>query len=186
MGSDIYSLSQHRDPNWLRSTGALCMLPQSLWAHKSISPAVSRRPCFLGVFHPDWLLQSFCLTLSLEGRDLREMSRFDQLFRGLSLFIHCSVAVLHLCSCLLQEEASLMMAEWDTDPRVEQNVIRSHFIAAFLRRRAAFGLSQVLGQAGYVREGFYLMEGTSDSIRYWLVTPRNPAMWQYCTSASCV
>lgn len=146
------------------------MLPQSLWIHKSISPAVPRRPCFLGVFHPNWLLLSFCLILGLEGRDWVEMSHFDQLFGGLSLFVHCPVAVLHLCSYFLQEEASLMMAEWDTDPWV----IRSLFIAAFLRRTAAFGLSQVLGQPGHVKEGFYLMEGTSDPIRYWLVSPTNP------------
>lgn len=150
------------------------MLPQYLWVPKITSSAVPRRPCFLGVLHPNWLLQSFCLILGLEGRDLIEMPHFDQLFWGLSLFIHCPIAVLHLCSHLLQEEASLMMAEWDTDPWVEQNVIRSHFIAVFLRRRAVFGLFQVLGQRGHVREGFYLMEGTSDSIRYWLVTPTNP------------
>lgn len=173
MGSGIYSLSQHWDPIWLRSTQALCMLPQSLWVHKSISLTVSRRPCFLGVFHLNWLLQSFCLILGLEGRDLIEVCHFDQLFWGLSLFIHCPVAVLHRCSYLLYEEASLMMAKWDTDPWVEQNVVRSHFIAAFLRRRAAVGLSQVLGEPGHVREGFYLMEGTSDPIRYWLVTPTN-------------
>ena len=122
------------------------MLPQYLWIPKITSPAVPRRPCFLGVLHPSWLLQSFCLILGLEGRDLIEMPHFVQLFWGLSLFIHCPIAVLHLCSYLLQEEASLMMAEWDTDPWVEQNVIRSHFIAAFLRRRAVFDLSQVLGQ----------------------------------------
>ena len=35
------------------------------------------------------------------------------------------------CSHLLQDEASLMMAEQGTDLYVEQNVIRSHFIITF-------------------------------------------------------
>lgn len=148
------------------------MLPQSLWVPKSISPAVSRRPCFLGSFILIGSYNLFALSWALKG-GLIEMPHFDQLFWGLSFFLHCPIAVLHLCSYLLQEEASLMMAEWNTDPWVEQNVIRSHFIAAFLKRRVVFGLSQVLGQPGHLREGFYLMEGTSDPIRYWLITPTN-------------
>ena len=48
-------------PLWLGSVQDLCILSQTLWAHRYTSPVVSRRPCFIGVFHPYWLLESFCL-----------------------------------------------------------------------------------------------------------------------------
>lgn len=48
----------------------LCILPQSVWVHMCISPAMSRRHGFLGIFHPHWLLQYFLL-LNPEGE------RFD-------------------------------------------------------------------------------------------------------------
>lgn len=54
----IYHLSS-RTP-WGRPLGALCMKPQSLWAHMCTSGTVFRRPC---VLHPLWILHTFCLSV---------------------------------------------------------------------------------------------------------------------------
>lgn len=43
---------------------ALSMLLLSLWIHLWISSVVSRKPCFLGVFHPHCLLELFSSTKS--------------------------------------------------------------------------------------------------------------------------
>ena len=43
-----------------------------LWVHMSVSPVVSGRHCFLGVFHYLWLLQSFYLLFRTDPWALRE------------------------------------------------------------------------------------------------------------------
>lgn len=52
--------------------------------------------------------------------------------RSLTLAVFRLAVGLCVCSHLLQEEASLIMGEQDSDLSVQQNVIRSHFIATFL------------------------------------------------------
>lgn len=56
--------------------------------------------------------------LSSEGKNLMETSHLARVFQGLSLSEHCPVVGLYICSHLLQEEASLTMAEQDTDVEV--------------------------------------------------------------------
>ena len=77
-------------------------------------------PCFCGVPHPLWILYFFYLLFcrfswALTGRDLMETS-----YLGLSVprpltFWLIFVCYLYICSHLLQEEASLMTAEQDTN-----------------------------------------------------------------------
>lgn len=47
---------------WVRPVQAVCMIPQSLWIHMYVSPVVSRRPCFLGVFQSLLALTMFLST----------------------------------------------------------------------------------------------------------------------------
>ena len=80
------------------------------------------------------------------------------------------------CSHLLQEEASLMMAEQGTDLYVEQNVIRSLLLLYSFSRMGVFVLpcaiqSQVFDIPSSVRYGFHLMKWALGQIRYWLVIP---------------
>jgi hypothetical protein len=73
-----------------------CACCNSLWVHKCISPAVSRRPCFLGVLHPHWLLHSLSPLLQSflnpEGSDLMETSH-------LGLTVPRSLTLWSLPSC---------------------------------------------------------------------------------------
>lgn len=66
MGAPVCFPSQCWDPICLRSVLDLCMLPQSFWVHLCINPVVSTRSCFLGVFHPHWLLTMFFFSSSTE------------------------------------------------------------------------------------------------------------------------
>ena len=59
------------------------------------------------------------------GWEVEEVSNED-----VTVKTQCST-VSHSVHCLRLEEASLRMAELDRDLWAEQNVIRSHFIAAF-------------------------------------------------------
>lgn len=76
---------------------------------------------------------------------------------------------LFICSHLLrplQVEASLMMAEQDTDQWVQQNVVRNHDIVTFLQQNNGVWFSmgswpiqlQVLGHLSSFNYGFYLTE----------------------------
>lgn len=62
-----------------------------------------------------------------EGRDLMDTSH-SGLNAPSSLTVYCLPVVLCICFHLLQEEASLLVAEQGTDLWVYQNAIRSHFI----------------------------------------------------------
>jgi hypothetical protein len=100
------------------SLKALCMLPGCPWVPMCTSPAVSRRPFFLGillllaltVFQPP-LVHRF---LNHEGRGAMKTSHLG-LSVPRSLSAHYSVMGLCIHSCFLQEEAPLMMTEQDTD-----------------------------------------------------------------------
>ena len=68
------------------------------------------------------------------------------------------------------------MAEEDTNPQVEQNVIRSHCIAPFVRSvvlrftPSPWAVeSQVLGHPSSVGYGFYLEQWASSQTSHWLV-----------------
>lgn len=50
---------QHWDPIRPRPVQIICIPSQPLWAYMFTSPAIFRRPCFLRVLHPLWLLKSF-------------------------------------------------------------------------------------------------------------------------------
>lgn len=55
------SSSQCWNLTWLELIQALCILPQSLWVHMSISPDVSGRHYFLdALHHPELLHSSWC------------------------------------------------------------------------------------------------------------------------------
>lgn len=62
MGYVFLSSFSPETPIWLR--------PVSLWLHMCIS-LLSRRSCFLGVFHLHWLLQSFSLLFCRVPRHMR-------------------------------------------------------------------------------------------------------------------
>lgn len=74
---------------------------------------VSARHHFLAVFHPHWLLQSFCLVFHLISWALR-WKIHQTSYLGLSvpraLSAHCPVVAL-ISSCLLQQQASVMIAD---------------------------------------------------------------------------
>ena len=54
----------------------------------------------------------------------------DLVFQGLSLSAYYLAVSLCICSHLLQGDASLMVAEQDTDLWAWQNIVRSYFIVA--------------------------------------------------------
>ena len=82
-------------------------------------PAALRRPCFLGVLHPLWLLLFLPLFsqgfLNPEGKDLMETSCLGLSVSRFSFSLYFLAVDLYVCSHLLQEEASLMMSDQDND-----------------------------------------------------------------------
>lgn len=83
------------NPSGLTCAGLyiLFMFLWSLWVHLVVSSVLSRRSCFLGILHPLWLLQSFCLFLWIPPWKL--MGGFwwrflikDWAFQGLSYSLH--------------------------------------------------------------------------------------------------
>lgn len=52
-------VSRNWDPVWLAPLKALCVLPQALWVHMSISHVACGAQCFLGVIHHLWLWKCF-------------------------------------------------------------------------------------------------------------------------------
>lgn len=107
-----------------------------------------------------WLLQSFLLFLSAE------VGGFDD-FPFRTKCSEVSHSLVSTSSRLLQEEASLMVAE-------HQELFFCHdLLAEYL----GFPLgpvsiwSQVIGHFGNVRHKFYLMKWASSPILQWLVTP---------------
>ena len=54
------------------------------------------------------------------------------MFQVLSLFAHHPVVDLCVSSYLLQEEASLMMAEQVIEPRMQQDFVESFYFTKFL------------------------------------------------------
>lgn len=67
------------------------VLPWSLWVHLSVSSVVSGRHHFLGVMHPLWLLQWFCLLFYRFSRALRGGLWWQHPFQGcvLQSLSHC-------------------------------------------------------------------------------------------------
>ena len=104
----------YRKNNYLR----LCMLSYNLCDCMCISHSVFRKTCFLGALHSLWLFYSLCLLFLKVLWALRGGIDGD-LFLGLSvprsLTLNTVWLLVSICSHLLQEEASLMMAEQDTD-----------------------------------------------------------------------
>lgn len=58
-----------------------------------------------------------------------------------SLSVHCSFVCVCICSHILKMEASLMMADEDTNLCVQKNVIRSHYIAAIISQSSSIWFS---------------------------------------------
>lgn len=71
-------------------------------------------------------------SLNSEGRDLMRIYCLGQsVSMSLTLCIMPGCGSLRVCFYLLNEEASLMMVDLDTDQWVSQNVIRTSFTAVF-------------------------------------------------------
>lgn len=105
----------------LRPAQALSMLPtRFLWVLARIGPAVSASVS-PGAYSPSWVLWA------PRGRFWLRPPVSNWEFQGLSLSAHGLFVGLCISSHLLQEEASMMMAEPGTDIWVEQKVIRTHF-----------------------------------------------------------
>ena len=117
---------------WSRPVQALCMLPVSVSCSVPWS-VVFWRPCFLGI--P--ILSDSCALSAPSSSEFPE--HWGEGFDGDIPFRTECFKVSHtlynvclcICSHLLQEEASLVMADQGTDLWVQQNVIGGHFIVTF-------------------------------------------------------
>lgn len=88
-----------------------------------ISTAVFRRSCFLGDLHTLWLLQIFYFLFHTvprpEGRNFMEISHLGLSVSASLTSAYCLRVGLYVCSCLVQEEDTLMMAEQSTVLSIE-------------------------------------------------------------------
>jgi hypothetical protein len=109
----------------------LCECCQSLWVYLCLSPAVSRRPCFIGVLHLFWLLDSVHFFFCKVSRDRGE--KFDgdipfktqcykvsyslhivQLWITIFVPISCRMKLLwwHLRNTLIYEHGKIQLVIW--------------------------------------------------------------------------
>lgn len=105
VGVCVYFPACYWDPIWLRLVQALCMLP---WSQKSsvCQACCVSTTCFLGIFHPLWLLRSFCplfreVPWALTGRIWCWHPIQDRVFQSLLLSAQFPVVGLWLCCLLL-------------------------------------------------------------------------------------
>lgn len=113
-----------------------CECCLSLWVPMCVDSYWLSASCFFGFPHFPWFFShTFCLLFHRVSGALKGRIWWRCLIRAECPRTSCSWQIVCLwvpvCSHLLKEEASLMVAEQGTDLWVQQNVIRTHFIDTF-------------------------------------------------------
>jgi hypothetical protein len=160
--------------------GPVCMLPQSLWVHMCISPAILRRPCFHDVHHPT---NSYSFNFLFHKVLWALRGRFDG---DIPFMIKWPLTLCMSGSGSLYLFPSVAGGSFSDDGWARHWLIYEYSSMLFgiisllcsISRTVVFGVlpdpwpiwSHVLGHPSSVGDRFHLMEKVLNPIRYWLVT----------------